>query len=293
MDSIFEKLNVRLRNWLWKRKNTKNEIRMVRDLFPNDRLTFFPYESDYKYLITEYCWRNTPMFRGYAEPSYVFKLHMNNGEVIVGFPVQLTKNLLTLRKEQSKPDGYHVALDEEFTVYLFDIDHISAVRTADDFHAIYVDAPIFGYKSIEESDGKLYAKGHTYRLNEPNVLETRNPYNTDFQDCYFHFCTSMEGVALCPGPTSYLNSIKNFAKGRAVFRLFRVKAEGHCISRNDDLDWWVTNKITVLEEVSKEEIYQYYMENPRARELVAQKEQLPPTFWDEFLKSKITPYVEK
>ena len=103
----------------------------------------------------------------------------------------------------------------------------------------------------------------------------------------------MEGVALCPGPTSYLSSIKHYTKGRDVFRLFRVKAEGHCLEMNDDLDWWITNKITILEEVSKEEIYQYYMENPRAREAVTQEEQLPPNFWDEFLKSEITPYVEK
>ena len=293
MNNIFERVIIQIRTWLWEKKRVKNRVLKGRSLFPDDRLTLNPYESDYEYLIEEYCKRNTALFGGDTNPTYVFKLSMKNGDRLIGFPVQQSNNLLTLRKEKSEPDGCHTALTEEFSIYLFEIEQISAIRNWDDFQAVCVDEPIFGYKSIPEVNGKLLTKGHTYILNEPNVLEIESPYKCDFGEWYFHFCTSMEGVALCPGKTDYLGSIKNYAEGRGALRLFRVKAEEHCLEMNDDLDWWVTNKITVLGEVSKEEIYQYYMEHPRARERVEEYYKLTPDFWDEFLKSEITPYGEK
>lgn len=264
-------------------------------MFPDDRLTLYPYESDYEYLINKYCEKNIrdfSMFEHCAniQPS-VFRLYMQNGEMLLGFPIQLSKNLLTLRKERSEIDGYHTALTDEFSVYLFEIEHISAIHDSDDFHAVYVKKPILGYKSISEENGKLLTKGHIYKLNEQNVVEIRNPYNSDFQDCYLHFCTSVEGVALCPGPTDYLGSIKDYVDGYYVERLFRVKAEGHCINLSGD--WWVTNTLTVLEEVCKNEIYEYYMENKIAREKVSAYYNLSPEFWEEFLKSEIEPYVEE
>ena len=80
----------------------------------------------------------------------------------MGFPVQLSKNTLTLRKEKSELDGYHTALTEVFNIYLYEIEHISAIHDSDDFHPIYVKEPIIGYKSIPEENGKLLTKGHTY-----------------------------------------------------------------------------------------------------------------------------------
>lgn len=298
MNNIFERVIIQIRTWLWERERSKNRVPRRRNIDLNERLTLNPYESDYEYLIEDYCKRNTHMFPKdgfipYVFNPYLFKLYMNNGETLLGFPVQLSEKRLTLRKEKSEQDGYHTALTEEFDIYLFEIKQISAIRASADFRAIYVKEPILGYKSIPEVNGRLLTKGHTYRLNEPNVLEIKSPYKCDFGEWYFHFCTSMEGVALCPGKTDYLGSIKNYAEGRGALRLFRVKAEEHCLEMNDDLDWWVTNKITVLGEVSKEEIYQYYMEHPRARERVEEYYKLTPDFWDEFLKSEITPYVEK
>lgn len=295
MKNVFKKWNVLLKNWLWERKREKNRVIMTRSLFPVDKLTFYPYESDYEYLIHEYCKRNArdlSLLGRYTNiHPYVFRLYMQNGEILLGFPVKLSSNVLTLKKEKSEPDGYHTALSEEFNVNLFEIEHISAICDSDDFHAIYVKEPIIGYKSIPEENGKLFTKGHTYKLNEKNVVGIRNPYITDFQECYLHFCTSMEGVALCPGPTDYLTSIKNYADGYGVMRLFRVKAEGHCVNMGGD--WWVTNTLTVLEEVSKHEIYRYYMQNPKAREQVSAYYRLSPDFWEEFLESKIMPYAEK
>lgn len=292
MNNILEKLNILIKTWLWERKREKNRVGKTRRIYPDDRLTFYPHESDYESLIYEYCDKNVrdfSMLGNYTNihPS-VFQLYMQNGEICLGFPIKFSNNLLVLRKEKSEQDGYHTALTEEFSIYLFEIEHISAIRDSDDFRAIYVQEPIFGYKSIPEENGKLLTKGHTYELNEQNVVEVRNPYDTDFQDCYFHFCTSMEGVALCPGPTDYLTSIKNYVDGCLVERLFRVKAEGHCVKMSGD--WWVTNTITILDEVSKSEIYQYYTENPKAKELVSAHENLSSDFWEEFLKSEIKPY---
>lgn len=295
MKNTFDNLTVRIKIWLWKRKIEKNRVKMIRNFFSNEKLTFYPYESDYEALIYKYCEMNKyelSMLENYTNVHpFMFRLCKQNGELLLGFPVKLSKNLLTLRKEKSEPDGYHTALKEEFNIYLFEIDHISAIRAYDDFHAIYVKKPIWGYKSIPDENGKLLAKGHLYEVNTKNEVEIRNPYVTDFQDCYLHFCTSMECVALCPGPTDYLSSIKNYVNGHSVYRLFRVKAEGHCVNMRGD--WWVTNTLTVLEEVSKNEIYQYYMENPKAREMVSAHCKLPQHFWEEFLNSEIAPYVNK
>lgn len=295
MKNTFEKLTVLIKIWLWNRKREKNQVKMERILHPYEKLTFYPYESDYEYLINEYCEktkRELSMLENYTNVNpFVFRLYMQSGELLLGFPVQLSNNLLTLRKEKSEPDGYHTALEEEFNIYLFEIEHISVIRASDDFQPIYVKTPIFGYKSIPDENGKLLTKGHTYKINEKYKVEIRNPYITDFQDCYLHFCTSMECVALCPGPTDYLSSIKDYVNGQCVRRLFRVKAEGHCV--NIDGDWWVTNTLTVLEEVGKNEIYQYYKDNPKARAQVSAHYGLSQNFWEEFLNSEITPYVNK
>lgn len=294
MKNLLEKLDVLIKTWLWERQREKNRVIKTRSLFLEERLTFYPQESDYEYLIYQYCKKNTRDFSVFGKCTNihpcVFRLYMKNGEILLGFPIQLSNNLLTLRKEKSEMDGYHTALTEVFNIYLYEVEHISAIYDSDDFHAVYVKEPILGYKSIPEVDGKLFTKEHTYEINEQNIVDIRNPYNTDYQDCYLHFCTSMEGVALCPGPTHYLSSIKDYVEGHGVTRLFRVKAEGHCV--NIDGDWWVTNTLTVLEEVSKNEIYEYYMENTKARERVSEHYNLSPDFWKEFLKSEITPYVK-
>lgn len=295
MKNIFENLSVNIKIWLWNWKREKNRIKKTRSFYEYqyNKLTFYPYESDYEYLITKYCENNKHELSKLEDYSnvhpFVFRLHMQNGEIRLGFPVRLSKKLLTLRKEETKPDGYHTALKEEFNIYLFEIEHISAIRDYDDFHAVYEEKPIFGYKSIRDENGILLAKEHKYEINEKNEVEIKNPYITDYQDCYLHFCTSIECVALCPGPTNYLSSIKDYVKGQDVIRLFRVKAEGHCKRINGD--WWVTNTLTVLEEVDKKEIYQYYMENPKAKEQVSAHCKLSENFWEEFCNSEITPYV--
>lgn len=291
MISLIEKLTIQFRTWYWKKKYA-NRVLTSRIFPPNGRLILNPYESDYEYQIFQYCQRNTPIFGDDDIPSYLFKIHLTNGDILLGFPVKFAGNLLTLRAEKSEADGFHTATSKEFNVHLYKIKQISAIRNSDDWHPIFEKEPIYGYKAIPESNGRLSAKGHVYRLNKPNVLSISNPYTTDFSECYFHFCTSLEGVALCPGNTHYLTSIKNYTEGLGAVRLFRVKAEEHCIQLDRDRGWWVTNKLTVLEEVRKEEIYQYFMDNPDARSIVSKKEDLTPDFWEAFRQSQITPYVE-
>lgn len=295
MKRILENLYIVIRTWLWNRKRENSRVVKRRMIYPNGKLTLYPYETDYDSLINEYCKHNrynlSKLGKYTNVYTYLFCISKQNGEIMYGFPIKLSKNLLTLRAEKQEPDGHHTALAEEVSIYLFDIEHISALRDSDNCSPLFVEKPILGYKAIPEENGKLITYDCTYVLNEKKKVSIRNPYNTDFQECYLHFCTSMEGVALCPGKTDYLNSIKNYVNGHGVTRLFRVKAEEHCV--NMDGDWWVTSTLTVLEEVSKNEIYRYYMENPKARELVSEKLDLSPDFWNEFLKSEITPYSEK
>ncbi len=107
---------------------------------------------------------------------------------------------------------------------LSDIKTIDVIRDCDDVIVQNISEPMYGYKAIPEINGRLLAKDCGYRLNMPCIINVRNPYITDFRDCYLHFCTTMECVALCPGRTDYLESIKNYRKEYpSTIRLFRVK----------------------------------------------------------------------
>ena len=69
-----------------------------------------------------------------------------------------------------------------------------------------------------------------------------------------------------------------------------MKAEGHCVQYSGD--WWVTNKLTVINEVTKEDIYSYFMNNSLIKAKVMKHLKLNRDFWDGFLKSEIPPFIE-
>lgn len=107
MKNVFENLTVMIKIWLWNRKREKNRVKMTRNLSPYEKLTFYPYESDYERLIKIYCENNTYEFSKLENypgvHPFVFQLYMQNGEILLGFPVQLSKSFLTLRKEKVNP----------------------------------------------------------------------------------------------------------------------------------------------------------------------------------------------
>ncbi|WP_243759506.1 hypothetical protein [[Clostridium] symbiosum] len=280
---------------IWERNRKKHMILQTRNIQNN--MTLLPYESDFLCLIYDYCKMNRIYINEIKKYNnvrlYVFKILLKNNMDITAFPVGITKHELILRCEQQEPDGFHSVVDKEIKIQLCDIKVIKVIRDCDDVDVgnLEISKPMYGYKAIPEINGRLKTKGCEYRLNIPCIVKVRNPYATDFQDCYLHFCTTIEGVALCPGRTDYLESINNYKKGSlSAIRLFRVKAEGHCVQYSGD--WWVTNKLTVINEVTKEEIYSYFMNNSLIKAKVIKHLKLNHDFWDGFLKSEIPPFIE-
>lgn len=78
---------------------------------------------------------------------------------------------------------------------------------------------------------------------------------------------------------------KNYKRGSlSAIRLFQVKAEGHCVQYSGD--WWVTNKLTVIKEVTKEDIYSYFMNNSFIKAKVMKHLKLNHDFGTVFLNQK-------
>lgn len=283
---------VKVKFKIWIKNRDKHTIDQTREL--QDNMTLLPYENDFLFFIYKFSEINRIYINELKKYGnirlYVFKIRLKNDMVITAFPLELTKHELILKQEQRESDGFHSVGDKEKKVQLYDIKTIDVIRDCDDVIVQNISEPMYGYKAIPEINGRLLAKDCEYRLNIPCIINLRNPYVTDFQDCYLHFCTTMECVALCPGRTDYLGSIKNYRKENPfTIRLFRVKAEGHCVQYSGD--WWVTNNLTVIEEVTKEEIYSYFMNNLHLKAKVTKYLNLSHDFWDDFLKSEIPLFI--
>ena len=296
IDEVKKKLkeikeNVKYR--VWEKNRGKRLICQVRDI--QDQMVLLPSESDFLANISTFCEKNKSNIELLDKYEYtrlyIFKICLKNDIEITAFPWELRIPELIIKQEKQKPDGLYVMMDKEEMVKLYDIKTINVIRDCDEFKDINISEPMYGYKAIPEINGKLQAKGYEYRLNTPCKTDERNPYITDFRECYFHFCITMECVALCPGRTEYLESIKNYRTGYpGVIRLFRVKAEGHCIQYSGD--WWVTNNLTVIEEVTKEEIYSYFMDNVDLKAKVMKHLGFNENFWNDFIKSELPPFIE-
>lgn len=285
---FIKEILVKIKFRIWEIYRDKHLVNNAREIQNNMKL--LPYESDFLSLIDHFCKTNkfnmNELKRYDNIRLFIFKLCLKNGINITAFPLERTKRELILKQEQREPDGFYSVVDKLKKVQLYDIKTIDVIRDCDDFIVQNISEPIYGYKAITETNGRLLAKKCEYKLNIPSTTNVRNPYTTDFQDCYLHFCTTMECVLLCPGRTDYLDSIKNYRKEYSTtIRLFRVKAEGHCVQYSGD--WWVTNNLTVIEEVTKEEIYSYFMDNLDLKARVMKHLNLNHDFWDEFLKSEI------
>lgn len=258
-------------------------------------ISIVPYEANYLCQIESCCKENRLNFEyainNHSINMYLFKVTLSDGKEISVFPYELKEREIVFKREHKELDGFHSVLEDELVIKLYDISKIYICNNSDDFEVQYVKKPMEGFKAITDERGKLIAHGIEYKLGISQVEEVRNPYMTDFQDCYRHFCTTMECVLFCPGGTDYLESHVNYKKNNGLItRLFRVKAEDHCVQHSGD--WWVTNKITVMEEVTKEEIYKYYQENPSLKEKVSDKMELDDEFWNAFLEADTPPYKE-
>ena len=68
------------------------------------------------------------------------------------------------------------------------------------------------------------------------------------------------------------------------YRVFKVKAEGHCCKYGGH---WVSNKLTIISEVTQDEIIEYFNSDPEKLKIV---KGMPDKVWDKYLEIKRNPY---
>lgn len=137
-----------------------------------------------------------------------------------------------------------------------------------------VKEPIIGYKGLRLDKGILLANNdYIFDINVPYIESKKNPYKYDYQDIYSHFCQSIEGVISWRDFLSHPN-----------YRLFKVKAEGHCCKYGNH---WVSNKLTIISEVTQDEIIEYFNSDPEKLKIV---KGMPDKVWDRYLETKRKPY---
>lgn len=137
-----------------------------------------------------------------------------------------------------------------------------------------VKEPIIGYKGLRLDKGILLANNdYIFDINVPYIESKKNPYKYDYQDIYSHFCQSIEGVI----------SWRDFLSD-PNYRVFKVKAEGHCCKYGNH---WVSNKLTIISEVTQDEIIEYFNSDPEKLKIV---KGMPDKVWDKYLEIKRKPY---
>ncbi len=116
--------------------------------------------------------------------------------------------------------------------------------------------PMYGYKAMLVEDGKI-SDGYEIGITK-TVPKRSNSYKYNYQECYLHFCAKMEEPLLIWDRDYISDSIKD--SKCPCYHLYRVKAEGHY--RQNTTHGWVANTLTLLEEVTREDIITYYKQEP-------------------------------
>ncbi len=143
-----------------------------------------------------------------------------------------------------------------FTIPIYEIDRIVVIGAGDRRYSKPDGTFMSGYKGVDLYKGVLGDGKWIYEIGIPYVEEYRDPFSTDFQDVYSHYCKTIEDV-LWWGRDFIDSPLLNLeGKHHKECRLFEVRAEGHYFQNTRF--GWVSNKITLLREVPQEEIIEYF-----------------------------------
>ena len=203
------------------------------------------------------------------------KRDLNESERI--WPEEIKNNYLT---------GYNVEYDPNIDNGMFRkgkilkeiplscISYIKIEMDIEKYEEPDVKEPIIGYKGLRLDKGILLANNdYIFDINVPYIESKKNPYKYDYQNIYSHFCQSIEGVI----------SWRDFLSD-PNYRVFKVKAEGHCCKYGNH---WVSNKLTIISEVTQDEIIEYFNSDPEKLKIV---KGMPDKVWDKYLEIKRNPY---
>lgn len=154
------------------------------------------------------------------------------------------------------------------------ISYIKIEEDIEKYEEPNVKEPIIGYKGLRLDNGILLAaNGYIFDINVPYIESKKNPYKYDYQDIYSHFCESIEDVI----------TWRNFLL-HPNYRVFKVKAEGHCYKYGRN---WVSNKLTIISEVTQDEIIEYFNSDPEKFKTL---KGISDKIWDKYLTTKREPY---
>lgn len=213
------------------------------------------------------------------------------------FPVNLRDDYLVCCKDEFDPKieyGVHRMGNVEKNIPLNCILGIKILDIYKDYVEPEVEEPVYGFKGVHLIDGVLKARDYIYEIGIPYEEPQRNRHHTNFQDVYSHFCIKIEDVLL--NYRNFITSPISFSqgKGHVEERLFLVKGEGHCFQNTTY--GWVSNKLTLIREVSKEELIEYFNKKPEIK-LAAEKyfenaNSTHKNVWFEYAKADIKPYKQ-
>lgn len=245
----------------------------------------------FDYRIYDWIYENIIKHKEYCE------LRLKNGIIYNCFPIDLKDDYLVCCKDEFDPNieyGTHRMGDIEKNIPLNYIMGIKKLDRYKDYFEPEVKEPVYGFKGVEVADGILKAKDYIYELGMPYEEPQRIRPHTDYQDVYSHFCIRIEDVL---SHRDFITSPITFSQGKGFSnqRLFKVKAEGHCF-KNNTSNGWVSNKLTLIREVTKDEIIEYFNKDKKLKSLT--EDFLKSTnskyedIWSEYTKADIKPYKQ-
>lgn len=230
------------------------------------------------------------------EQNNYCELRLRNDITYNCFPTDLKEDYLICCKDEYDPDieyGTHSIGDIEKKIPLNDILSIKILDIYKDYFEPDVKAPVYGFKGVGVVDGLLKAKDYIYEIGIPYEEPQRIRPHTDFQDVYSHFCITIEDVL---SHRDFINLPIVFSQGKGCSnqRLFEVKGEGHCFENTTN--GWVSNKLTLIREVTREEIIEYFNENQKlklaAEIFLKSRNSKYDDIWSEYAKADIKPYKQ-
>lgn len=227
----------------------------------------------------------------------LLKIQMVDGTEANFFPIEFENDYLWCFNDEYDPavdSGMHKKGENQIRISINRMRKLTIVYVYDDYDAPEVTEPVYGYKAVGLCDGILGNSRYIYELGIPYQEEKRNPYKTDYQDVYSHFCLNMEDVLFGWG-RNYISSPMGNSAGVHYLdmRLFKVKGEGHCFKNT--FNGWVSNKLTLIEEVSQSEIIEYFSSKPELIDRFIHENasiENGERIWLRYMNTKIKPYVK-
>ncbi|WP_026883553.1 hypothetical protein [Clostridium akagii] len=238
-----------------------------------------------------YCW----IYKKIIRDKKYCEVKLKGGVMYNCFPVDLKDDYLVCCKDEFDSIiecEVHRRGELEKSLPLNCIQGIKILDIYKDYVESDVEEPVYGFKGVQLINGVLKAHDYIYEIGIPYEEPQRNRQRTDFQDVYSHFCIRIEDVLL--NYRDFITSSISFSQGKGYGeeRLFVVKGDGHCFQNTNY--GWVSNRLTLIREVSKKEIIQYFNNSPDLK-LTTEKyfedaNIIYKNVWLEYTKTDIKPY---